>query len=175
MLYHLYFRSYVTFLNFGNGGHFRLKWRFLLISLSTNFQKGFYCIIWPWKPWYRAHPYNCSINILGVMAQFTNFGNGGYFRLKKVFFIENVRVHVNSYWTIISDFKCLRMCLLHVIVSFFLCWPITWLYMPIYYIDIVASELNDLIWHSSEWQIGSFSSEATIYYVESRENRWWCV
>ena len=28
--------------------------------------------------------------------------------------------------------------------------------------NIVASELNDLIWHSSEWQIGSFSSEATI-------------
>ena len=28
---------------------------------------------------------------------------------------------------------------------------------------IVASELKDPIWHSSEWQIGSFSSEATIY------------
>ena len=27
--------------------------------------------------------------------------------------------------------------------------------------QIVASELNDPIWHSSEWQIGSFSSEAT--------------
>ena len=27
---------------------------------------------------------------------------------------------------------------------------------------IVASELKDPIWHSSEWQIGSFSSEATI-------------
>ena len=25
----------------------------------------------------------------------------------------------------------------------------------------VASELKDPIWHSSEWQIGSFSSEAT--------------
>ena len=28
-------------------------------------------------------------------------------------------------------------------------------------LNIVASELNDPIWHSSEWQIGSFSSEAT--------------
>ena len=28
---------------------------------------------------------------------------------------------------------------------------------------IVASELKDPIWHSSEWQIGSFSSEATIW------------
>ena len=28
---------------------------------------------------------------------------------------------------------------------------------------IVASELKDPIWHSLEWQIGSFSSEATIY------------
>ena len=27
---------------------------------------------------------------------------------------------------------------------------------------IVASELKDPIWHSSEWQIGSFSSEATL-------------
>ena len=27
---------------------------------------------------------------------------------------------------------------------------------------IVASELKDPIWHSLEWQIGSFSSEATI-------------
>ena len=27
----------------------------------------------------------------------------------------------------------------------------------------VASELKDPIWHSSEWQIGSFSSEATTY------------
>ena len=30
---------------------------------------------------------------------------------------------------------------------------------------IVASELKDPIWHSSEWQIGSFSSEATILWV----------
>ena len=30
---------------------------------------------------------------------------------------------------------------------------------------IVASELKDPIWHSSEWQIGSFSSEATIFIV----------
>ena len=29
--------------------------------------------------------------------------------------------------------------------------------------QIVASELKDPIWHSSEWQIGSFSSEATKY------------
>ena len=28
--------------------------------------------------------------------------------------------------------------------------------------DLVASELKDPIWHSLEWQIGSFSSEATI-------------
>ena len=28
---------------------------------------------------------------------------------------------------------------------------------------IVASELKDSIWHSLEWQIGSFSSEATIW------------
>ena len=34
-------------------------------------------------------------------------------------------------------------------------------WFPIEY--IVASELNDPIWHSLEWQIGSFSSEATIY------------
>ena len=27
---------------------------------------------------------------------------------------------------------------------------------------IIASELKDPIWHSLEWQIGSFSSEATI-------------
>ena len=27
--------------------------------------------------------------------------------------------------------------------------------------QIVASELKDPIWHSLEWQIGSFSSEAT--------------
>ena len=32
-------------------------------------------------------------------------------------------------------------------------------YMHIY---IAASELKDPIWHSLEWQIGSFSSEATI-------------
>ena len=31
------------------------------------------------------------------------------------------------------------------------------------FVYIVASELNDPIWHSLEWQIGSFSSEATIY------------
>ena len=118
-------------LYFGNGGHFRLKWRFLLISLSTNF----YCIIWPWKPWYRAPPYDCSITILRVMAQFINFGNGGHFRLKKGFpqgwfwliffwrdlacqrshwtpnllFIKNVRVHVNSYWTI---WPCTSVCYL---------------------------------------------------------------
>ena len=29
-------------------------------------------------------------------------------------------------------------------------------------LHIVASELKDPIWHSLEWQIGSFSSEATI-------------
>ena len=28
---------------------------------------------------------------------------------------------------------------------------------------IAASELKDPIWHSLEWQIGSFSSQATIY------------
>ena len=28
--------------------------------------------------------------------------------------------------------------------------------------QFVASELKDPIWHSLEWQIGSFSSEATI-------------
>ena len=33
--------------------------------------------------------------------------------------------------------------------------------------DIVASELNDPIWHSLEWQIGSFSSEATIWGVDA--------
>ena len=32
--------------------------------------------------------------------------------------------------------------------------------------DIVASELNDPICHSDECQIGSFSSEATIYTWE---------
>ena len=35
---------------------------------------------------------------------------------------------------------------------------------------IVASELNDPIWHSLEWQIGSFSSEATICYVTDMKN-----
>ena len=35
---------------------------------------------------------------------------------------------------------------------------------------IVASELKDPIWHSSEWQIGSFSSEATIWAVENNIN-----
>ena len=33
----------------------------------------------------------------------------------------------------------------------------------IYGANIVASELNDPICHSDECQIGSFSSEATIY------------
>ena len=33
-------------------------------------------------------------------------------------------------------------------------------------IYLVASELKDPIWHSSEWQIGSFSSEATICYLK---------
>ena len=28
------------------------------------------------------------------------------------------------------------------------------------------SELKDPIWHSSEWQIGSFSSEATIWCLK---------
>ena len=32
-------------------------------------------------------------------------------------------------------------------------------------IHVVASELKDPIWHSSEWQIGSFSSEATMYIL----------
>ena len=32
---------------------------------------------------------------------------------------------------------------------------------------IVTSELNDPIWHSLEWQIGSFSFEATIYAMYS--------
>ena len=31
--------------------------------------------------------------------------------------------------------------------------------------DIVASELKDPIWHSLEWQIGSFSFEATICVI----------
>ena len=30
---------------------------------------------------------------------------------------------------------------------------------------IVATELKDPIWHSLEWQIGSFSSVATIFIV----------
>ena len=30
----------------------------------------------------------------------------------------------------------------------------------------VASEVKDPIWHSSEWQIGSSSSEATTYYYQ---------
>ena len=33
-------------------------------------------------------------------------------------------------------------------------------------LHIVASELKDPIWHSLEWQIGSFSSEATICNVD---------
>ena len=33
---------------------------------------------------------------------------------------------------------------------------------------IVASELKDPIWHSSEWHIGSFSSEATIYSLGAK-------
>ena len=36
----------------------------------------------------------------------------------------------------------------------------------LYTIYIVASELKDPIWHSLEWQIGSFSSEATIYMLK---------
>ena len=35
-------------------------------------------------------------------------------------------------------------------------------------IHFVASELKDPIWHSSEWQIGSFSSEATTYSFSHR-------
>ena len=35
-------------------------------------------------------------------------------------------------------------------------------------IHFVDSELNDPIWHSLEWQIGSFSSEATIYSLMTR-------
>ena len=124
-------------LNFGNDGLIRLKWRILLISLPISFQKWFYCIPRPWKPWYRAHLYHCINNILRVMAQFIIVGNGGHFRLKKGFpkgwfrlkkiscdlacqgshwtpnlvFIENVRVHVNSYWTIsaITDISLLTV------------------------------------------------------------------
>ena len=33
--------------------------------------------------------------------------------------------------------------------------------IPIKMLQNVASELKDPIWHSLEWQIGSFSSEAT--------------
>ena len=36
------------------------------------------------------------------------------------------------------------------------------------YIHTVASELNDPIWHSLEWQIRSFSSEATIHLRKKR-------
>ena len=36
---------------------------------------------------------------------------------------------------------------------------------------IVASELKDPIWHSSEWQIGSFSSEATIWNLQKNQHR----
>ena len=39
-------------------------------------------------------------------------------------------------------------------------YPDTGLHIGLY---IVASELKDPIWHSLEWQMGSFSSEATIY------------
>ena len=35
------------------------------------------------------------------------------------------------------------------------------------HIHIVASELKDPIWHSLEWQIGSFSSEATTWYMQT--------
>ena len=36
-----------------------------------------------------------------------------------------------------------------------------------FYIEgvIVASELKDPIWHSLEWQIGSFGSEATLCWL----------
>ena len=37
------------------------------------------------------------------------------------------------------------------------------IYMKNYISYFVASELKDPIWHSSEWQIGSFCSEATIF------------
>ena len=36
---------------------------------------------------------------------------------------------------------------------------------------LAASELKDPIWHSSEWQIGSFSSEATICLMTDRPCR----
>ena len=35
-------------------------------------------------------------------------------------------------------------------------------------VHFVASELKDPIWHSLEWQIGSFSSEATICASQDR-------
>ena len=35
-------------------------------------------------------------------------------------------------------------------------------------LHFVASELNDPICHSDEWQIGSFSSEATIWIISVR-------
>ena len=39
--------------------------------------------------------------------------------------------------------------------------------------NLVASELKDPIWHSLEWQIESFSSEATICPGEQmRLNQW---
>ena len=38
---------------------------------------------------------------------------------------------------------------------------------------IVASELKDPIWHSLEWQIGSFSSEATIYAPSKLTPLWY--
>ena len=42
----------------------------------------------------------------------------------------------------------------------------TWTWHRNIHKHIVASELKDPIWHSLEWQIGSFSSEATIYYKQ---------
>ena len=39
------------------------------------------------------------------------------------------------------------------------------MHMRMYAENIVASELKDPIWHSSEWQIGSFSFEATIWTI----------
>ena len=48
-------------------------------------------------------------------------------------------------------------------------WPIR---TQLYQLDIVATELKDPIWHSSEWQIGSFSSEATKYIFHIRANKW---
>ena len=40
---------------------------------------------------------------------------------------------------------------------------VNYIHVGCYVWKIVASELKDPIWHSSEWQIGSFSSEATKY------------